>query len=49
MGCQALDMIREQEWKAGSGNRREKGRGTLSCLLRRMKEDNRLGVCRTGD
>ncbi len=54
MGCQALDMIREQEWKAGEEAGQERGekigqeRGEkkaeerFSCLLRRMKKENRL-------
>ena len=46
MGCQALDMIREQEWKAGEEAGREigekKAEERFSCLIRRMKEDNRL-------
>ena len=54
MGCQALDMIREQEWKAGEEagqkwarrlvrkSERKKAEERFSCLIRRMKEDNRL-------
>ena len=54
MGCQALDMIREQEWKAGeeAGQKvgqkigqeigEKKAEERFSCLIRRMKEDNRL-------
>lgn len=42
MGCQALDMIREQEWKAGREIGEKKAEERFSCLIRRMKEDNRL-------